>query len=155
MIIMGVDPGYARVGVGIIRLEKGMMKHVFHTCIETHKGTPFEERLKIIADEFKKILEHYKPEKFIMEKLYFAKNTTTALDVAHARGVLLLVGTSLGAHYLEITPNQVKQGLTGYGGADKKQMQHMVKMQLNLKEIPKPDDAADALALAIAGSVYR
>lgn len=155
MTILGIDPGFARVGIGIVKVEKGVCRYVMHACIETHKTTPFPQRLVEIREALDAYLEQYKPERLVMEKLYFKQSVTTAMDVAQARGVILVTCAARGLSLVELMPSQVKAGLTGYGGADKKQMQMMVKMQLNLKEIPKPDDAADALALAICGSSYR
>ncbi len=155
MRVLGLDPGYARCGWGIVDYE-GDTKHVAHGCFETHKDEVFPDRLKKIGEELVKVIEEFKPDRIGVEELFFAKSTTTALKVCHARGVLLFIAAQYGIPVDEMKPSQVKQGLTGYGRADKSQMQGMVKLQLKLVDIPKPDDAADALAVAIVGAVcYR
>ena len=147
--ILGIDPGYGRVGVGIIEIQGSKSKALFYTCIETSKDTEFNQRLFQISKELDQIIKEYKPEVAVVETLYFAKNTTTAIDVGQARGVILLTLFNNSIPSYDLTPLQVKQYVSGYGKATKKQMQDVVKLLLGLKEIPKPDDAADALALAL------
>ena len=117
--------------------------------ITTPPHTPLDERLEEIFDGLTEIIAETRPNQMSIEKLFFARNVTTAMSVSHARGVAMLTGRKARLPIAEYTPMQIKQSLTGYGKADKKQMQEMVRLQLNLKEIPKPDDAADALATAI------
>ena len=152
MKVLGIDPGYARMGWGVVDFH-GDTSYVAHGCIETHKDTLFPNRLKQIGEELEEIIGEYKPDRIAVEDLYFKQSTTTALKVAQARGVLFYIAAKYEIPIDEMQPTQVKQGLTGYGKADKAQMQMMVKLQLKLAEIPKPDDAADALAVAIVGAV--
>lgn len=149
MRILGIDPGTGILGFGVIDSIDGKLKLVDAGVITTPAKTPHDERLEEIFDSLTEIVAATKPEVLSIEKLFFTKNITTAMTVAEARGVALLVGRKAKLPIYEYTPNQIKQTLTGYGKADKKQMQEMVRLQLNLKEIPKPDDAADALAAAI------
>ena len=152
MKILGVDPGLARCGWGIVRkTEDGRQKTeaVDYGCVETGKELPMPERLNIISEELKKILQEHKPEVVAIEKLFFGANEKTALNVGQARGVIILTCQQFGIPISEYTPLQIKMALTGYGRADKQQIQRMVKMLLHLKEIPKPDDAADGLAIAL------
>lgn len=153
MRILGIDPGTGILGFGIIDYEKNKLQLVDAGVIRTPVHHPDAERLLIIYDELKQLIEEFKPDEMAVEKLFFARNVTTAMTVAQARGVVLLLGQQhkLGLH--EFTPLQIKQAVTGYGKADKKQMQEMVRVLLQLKEIPKPDDAADALAAAICCSM--
>jgi crossover junction endodeoxyribonuclease RuvC len=152
MRILGIDPGTAIVGFGII--DRNGMKNVLVDAgvIRTPANTPDHERLKTIYDDLKGIVEEYEPDIMVVEQLFFAKNVTTAMTVSQARGVILLVGEQNGLKIYEYTPLQIKQALTGYGRAEKKQIQEMVRVQLNLKETPQPDDAADALAAALTFS---
>jgi len=150
--VLGLDPGYARCGWGVVDYS-GDTTYVAHGCFETHKDEKFENRLKIIGEALEKVIEEYKPDRIAIEELFFAKSTTTALKVCHARGVLFFIAAKFGIPIDEMKPSQVKQGLTGYGKADKSQMQMMVKLQLKLQTVPQPDDAADALAVAIVGAV--
>lgn len=153
MRIIGIDPGTGILGFGIIDYEKSKMNLVDAGVIRTPVNHPDAERLLIIHDELKQLINEFKPEVMSVEKLFFAQNVTTAMTVAQARGVVLLLGQQykLGLH--EFTPLQIKQAITGYGKADKKQMQEMVRVLLQLKEVPQPDDAADALAAAICCSM--
>jgi crossover junction endodeoxyribonuclease RuvC len=153
MRIIGIDPGTGILGFGIIDFQKGKLQLVDAGVIRTPVNHPDAERLLIIYDELKQLIDEYKPEVMSVEKLFFAQNVTTAMTVAQARGVVLLLGQQhkLGLH--EFTPLQIKQAITGYGKADKKQMQEMVRVLLQLKEVPQPDDAADALAAAICCSM--
>jgi crossover junction endodeoxyribonuclease RuvC len=145
MKILGIDPGFGILGWAVIH---DSMKVVDYGAIETSSDLPIDERLFIIYNELTDIIKRYRPDLAVMEKLFFARNTTTAFDVSRATGVVLLAFRQNALPYQEVTPMQVKQGITGYGKADKKQIQEMVKRLFNLKEIPKPDDAADAIAIA-------
>lgn len=149
MVIMGIDPGYAIVGYGVVDYTSGRFVTCAYGAITTPAGMPFEQRLQMIYSEMTRILAKYKPQALSIEKLFFATNKTTAIDVAQARGVILLAAQQHGAAVAQYTPLQVKQSVTGYGKADKKQVQEMTKSILKLDAIPKPDDTADALAMAI------
>lgn len=153
-IILGIDPGFGRVGWGIVQKTARQLIPCAYGCIETHKQQSFVDRLLTIEQELIAIIEEYHPTLVGIESLFFHTNTTTAMNVSHARGVMLLTCHKHGIPCHDITPLQVKQGLTGYGKADKQQMQTMVKMQLGLTSIPKPDDAADALAVAIVTASF-
>ena len=155
MIILGIDPGIARMGWGVAEDTRGKARAIAYGCFETTKDTPHQERLRAVHDELLKIVRKYKPERVAVEKLFFSKNVKTALTVGEARGVIMLTCAELNVPVVEISPKEVKQTLTGYGSAGKKQMQRMIQLMLGLKELPKPDDAADALAIAIAGSRIR
>lgn len=149
MIILGVDPGTATTGYGVIKSEKGNVYAVEHGCILTKSSEDLEHRLVAIFDELTKIIKKYKPEMVAVEELFFASNAKTAISVGHARGVILLACSKAKVPVYEYTPLQIKQAVCGYGRADKQQVQKMVKALLNLEKIPKPDDAADGLAIAI------
>jgi crossover junction endodeoxyribonuclease RuvC len=151
-IIIGIDPGIADTGYGVIIADQGKLQHITHGSIKTAADLPLNERLLKLNQDLSEIIKKYQPEIAVVEQLFFCNNAKTAFSVGQARGVILLTLTKAKLKFLELTPLQVKQGLTGYGNADKKQIQQMVKVILNLKEIPKPDDAADALAMAICGS---
>jgi len=148
-IILGIDPGLADTGFGIILKEGQSLKMITCGSIKTKPQTEFMDRLKTINGELKKIIKKYKPEVAAVEQLFFCKNAKTALLVGQARGVCLMTIAEAKILFTEFTPLQIKQALTGYGKADKHQVGQMVKFFLNLKSIPKPDDAADALAVAI------
>ncbi len=149
--LLGIDPGFDRTGIGIVDHAGGKMAWVWHGCIQTSAKDPLSVRLQQVRDGLKQVLERAKPDAAVVERLFFQKNVTTALDVGMARGVTLVALADANVSLIELTPNQVKQGIAGYGAADKKQVQEMVQRLLKLQEIPKPDDAADALALAIVG----
>jgi crossover junction endodeoxyribonuclease RuvC len=151
MRLLGIDPGFDRTGVGIVDYAGGKMAWVWHGCIQTSAKDSLSVRLQQVRDGLKQVLERAKPDAAVVERLFFQKNVTTALDVGMARGIALLAIADAHVSLIELTPNQVKQGIAGYGAADKRQVQEMVQRLLKLKEIPKPDDAADALALAIVG----
>jgi crossover junction endodeoxyribonuclease RuvC len=152
MRILGVDPGTATTGFGVIDVEKGKLKFVDAGVISTPAGEPMETRLMTIYEELGELIAEHKPDQIAIELLYFATNVTTAISVGQARGVVMLCVAQAKLPMGEYTPLQVKQAVTGYGKADKKQIQEMVKTLLNLNAIPKPDDAADALAIAITHS---
>ncbi len=149
MIILGIDPGYAIVGVGVLEYVGNKFKMLEYNAITTPAGMPTPQRLQKIYEQMQFYIDRYAPDAMAIEELFFNSNQKTAILVAQARGVLLVSAANNHLPICEYTPLQVKQSVTGYGRADKKQIQSMVKMILNLKEIPKPDDAADALAIAI------
>lgn len=149
MIILGIDPGTATTGWGIIKKEGQKYTLLDFGHITTKAKTPLHDRLEIIFEELTQIIEKAKPDHVAVEELFFAANSKTAIAVGQARGVILLAGKKKGLSVFEYTPLEVKMALTGYGRADKNQIQQMVKALLSLSEIPKPDDAADALAIAI------
>lgn len=149
MVIFGIDPGYAIVGCGIIRYERGRFSLIGYGAVTTDKDMPFNQRLEKIYNDITQLLEKFKPDAVSIERLYFNTNQKTAIDVAQARGVTVLAVQKAGIPIFEYTPLQVKQSMVGYGRAEKIQVQEMTKTFLHLDKIPKPDDAADALALAI------
>ncbi len=149
MLILGIDPGSAACGIGLIRYENKKIILEGYDCLKTFPSGSTAERLKDLFTQLEKILKKYRPKVVAVEDIFFFKNQKTAVKVSQARGVILLAAAKSGAEIFEFTPLQVKQALTGYGRAEKKQIQAMVKSFLRLKEVPKPDDAADALALAI------
>lgn len=153
MRILGIDPGTGRLGFGVIDIDGPKMTLVDAGVITTPAHTPHAERLEDIFNSLTEIIKDNKPECVSIEKLFFSKNITTAMQVSEARGVALLVSQQAGLPIAEYTPNQIKQTVTGSGSAKKPQVQEMVRLQLGLKEIPKPDDAADALAAAITHSL--
>lgn len=149
MRILGIDPGLAIVGYGVIDSEKGVYRPVDCGVINTPKELSLPERLQLIYKGMGELIDTFKPDQVAIEELFFTKNITTGITVAEARGVILLACKQSGLPMFEYTPNQIKQSLTGYGKADKKQIQFMITRLLGLKAIPKPDDAADALAIAL------
>ena len=152
MIILGIDPGLAIVGYGVIEYKGNKYKVIDYGCITTDADTNHPERLQIIYEELSLLIDKYNPDDVAMEELFFNKNVKTAIKVGQARGVILLTGARSDLKVVEYTPLQVKQAVVGYGRASKQQVQQMVKVLLNLETIPKPDDAADALAVAICHS---
>jgi crossover junction endodeoxyribonuclease RuvC len=149
MFVIGIDPGIEKTGVGIVESLNGKLKLVYHKLIKTSSSKPQAERLNEIFDQLNSILAEYKVSFASVEKLFFAKNVKTAMTVAEARGVALLAIQRNNVPIYEYTPLQVKQALIGYGRGTKDQVQQLVKIILNLSEIPKPDDVADGIALAI------
>ena len=150
MLTLGIDPGTAIVGYGLVReLQDGTLQAVEYGVIRTPSKIPMPSRLNIIFDSLSDIVKQFQPDRAAVEELFFAKNVTTAMTVSQARGVILLALHRADLQINEYKPNQVKQTITGYGGADKSQMQEMVRLLLNLETIPQPDDAADALAIGI------
>lgn len=149
MIIIGIDPGYAIVGIGVVEYKGNKFRTLEYGAITTPAGMPTVERLKKIYTEMNSLLIKYNPDAIAIEELFFNSNQKTAINVAQARGVLLVCCANANIPIYEYTPLQVKQAVTGYGRAEKNQIQQMVKMMLGLNIIPKPDDAADALAIAI------
>ena len=154
MLILGIDPGYAIIGWGIIRFERGKYIPVDFGAITTEAGTPFNRRLELIYDQLNELLDTHHPDVVAVEKLYFQTNAKTAIDVAQARGVTMLALQKHGVPVYEYTPLQVKSAVTGFGQAQKPQVMEMTKRLLRLKAVPKPDDTADALAIAICHAQY-
>jgi len=155
MFIMGLDPGTAITGYGLVKFNGSKFSLVDCGCVRTIPEFPLSERLQTIYSELTGIIRLYKPEQFAVEELFFNKNARTALAVGHARGVAMLAASNSGLPVFEYTPLQVKQAVTGFGRAEKTQVQYMVKTILALSEAPDPDDVADALAVAIChGQLY-
>lgn len=149
MVVLGIDPGYAIVGWGVIEYSHSRFKVLGYGAITTEAQTLFPERLQIIYNDMCYLFTKYKPEVMSMEKLFYNSNQKTVIDVAQARGVITLAAQMNNKNIFEYTPLQVKQSVTGYGRAEKKQVMEMTRSILNLPEVPKPDDTADALAMAI------
>ena len=149
MIILGIDPGLAIVGWGVIEHSGSHFKVLGYGAIETPAGIPTEQRLNMIYDGIKTLIETYHPDQIAVEELFFNTNIITGIRVAEARGVIIMCAYRLGVKVFEYTPLQVKQAVVGFGRAEKKQVITMVTMLLGLKKPPKPDDTADALAIAI------
>ena len=149
MIILGIDPGVATVGIGVIEYSGNRFRVLRCGVITTDKDLSLPDRLKIIYEETTQVIEEFHPDVVSIEELFFNNNVTTAIMVAQGRGVSILSAINAGLPIYEYTPLQVKQAVTGYGRAQKAQVQHMVKTLLGLRAIPRPDDAADALAIAI------
>lgn len=155
MRIIGIDPGTARTGFGIIEIVKGEWKALDFGCITTKKTEKMEHRLQQMSDDITSLIRLWKPEKGAVEEIFFSKNVKTAISVAQARGVILKTLSQEHVEIHEYKPNQVKNSVCGDGRADKTQVQKMVKMLLNLDHIPHPDDAADALAIALCGAMNQ
>ena len=149
MIVLGIDPGYALMGWGVVEANGSQMKLLGYGCIETKAGTPMQHRLRTLQLGVRDLTLMYRPDEVAFEELFFSQNVTTALMVGAARGAAIIAAAEYTENLYEYTPMQIKQSLTGYGKADKKQIQQMVKMLLRMDELPKPDDAADAIACAI------
>ena len=149
MIVLGIDPGYALMGWGVVEANGSQMKLLGYGCIETKAGTPMQHRLRTLQLGVRDLTLMYRPDEVAFEELFFAQNVTTALMVGAARGAAIIAAAEYTENLYEYTPMQIKQAVTGYGGADKHQVQHMVKMLLGMKEIARPDDAADAIAVAL------
>lgn len=149
MIILGIDPGYAIVGYGVLSYEKTKFRVLDFGAITTPAEMPFPERLRVIHTDLSYLMNKFSPDAMAIEKLFFNTNQKTAIDVAQARGVIVMTAQLFGAGIFEYTPLQVKQSVVGYGRAEKKQVQEMTKQLLGLSAVPKPDDTADALAMAI------
>lgn len=147
--ILGIDPGIAIVGFGIIEYDNVKFRVVDYGAITSPAHTPVPERLKMIYDDLNYVIEKYEPDEIAVEELFYNNNAKTVINVAQARGVLILAGQNHNIPVFEYTPLQVKQSVVGYGRAEKKQVQQMVKNILGLSEVPKPDDTADAVAIAI------
>lgn len=153
MRIIGIDPGTGILGFGVIEVDLGKFKLIDAGIVTTPAHTPLVIRLEDIYDSLNEVIKATKPDVMSIEKLFFSRNVTTAISVSHARGVAMLAGQKNGLEVFEYTPLQIKQTVTGYGKADKKQVQEMVRIQLGLKNALKQDDCADALAAAITHSL--
>ena len=149
MIILGIDPGLATLGYGVIEADDNRRRLIQFGTLTTPAGQPMPQRLRAIFQGMNQLMDIYRPDDVAFEELFFSKNITTGMAVSAARGVALVAVVQRTDNLYEYTPMQIKQAVTGYGGADKHQVQQMVKMLLNMKEIARPDDAADALAVAI------
>lgn len=149
MRILGIDPGIAIVGFGLIEAERGQMQMLQYGAITTEAHQPLAKRLVQIGSDLEQLIEHFQPDAIAVEELFFSNNITTGIAVAHGRGIILYTAEKLGVPLFEYTPMQVKQAVVGYGLAEKKQVMDMVRRLLKLKAVPRPDDAADALAIAI------
>lgn len=149
MRVIGFDPGTATTGYGVVEGRASRLRHLAHGVITTPANTGLGGRLKTIFEEASGLLETFKPDAVSVERLFFKQNVTTGIQVAQARGVIVLAAVLAGVHVGEFSPTEAKTAITGYGRADKRQMQEMVRILLGMEQIPKPDDAADALALAI------
>lgn len=149
MRVLGIDPGTAIVGYGIVDYTERKYETIDYGCILTDKKLDLDERLLIIFNQLEELIKRYNPQYIAIEELFFFKNSKTVISVGQARGVIVLAGIKNGLKVTGYTPLQVKMGITGYGKADKRQVQEMVQKILKLEEIPKPDDAADALAIAV------
>ena len=149
MRILGIDPGVATIGFGVIEADRANVRLIQYGVITTPAGIPLSNRLYQISQDMCQLLEQFKPQEMAVEELFFSKNITTGIAVAHGRGVILLEAERAGVPAFEYTPMQVKQAVAGYGGAEKKQVMLMTQRLLKMKKIPRPDDAADALAIAI------
>lgn len=153
--VLGIDPGYGRMGYGVIEEYGGALRVLDYGCFETEKAEAHAPRLLAVKQRLEKLITNWKPDLIATESLFFSKNVKTALAVGEARGVVLLTAAEHNLSLLELSPQEVKQAVTGYGNAEKQQVQKMVQMILHLPQPPKPDDAADALALAIAAAHMR
>ena len=149
MRILGIDPGYAIVGFGVLEAQRGQARLVRCGAINTPAGVPMPQRLVQIQEDLETLIHQFAPDVMAIEELFFNTNVTTGIGVAQARGVILMTAAKLGLSIYEYTPSQVKQAVVGYGGADKRQVMLMTQRLLGMKQIPRPDDAADALAIAI------
>ena len=149
MVVLGIDPGYAIVGYGIVKYQNNRFTPIEFGAVITAAGTEFSTRLEKIYEDVYTLIQKYKPDAISIEKLFFNTNSTTAIDVAQARGVILLAAKKNNIPYFEYTPLQVKQAVTGYGRAQKPQVMEITRRLLGLEKCPKPDDTADALAMAI------
>ena len=149
MRILGIDPGVAIVGFGLIESDRGQQRMLQYGAITTQAGLPLATRLVQIGNDLEQLIEQFKPDEIAIEELFFSKNITTGIAVAHGRGVILYTAEKMQVPIYEYTPMQVKQAVVSYGLAEKKQVMDMTRRLLKLKSIPRPDDAADALAIAI------
>lgn len=152
LVVLGIDPGFGSIGYGIVRVKGGDVRALDYGCFTTPSGLSFPKRLMLIYEKVIEFVATYQPSRIAIEKLFFEKNTKTAIDVSQARGVILLAAALSGLPIIECTPLQVKLAVTGYGKAEKRQVQHMMKLLLNLPSLPRQDDAADALAIAYCGA---
>lgn len=149
MIILGIDPGYATTGFGVVESGRGLLRLVNYGTITTPAGLAFPKRLKMLYDDMNELLGAVRPDAVAVEELFFGHNVTTGIGVSHGRGVILLAVEQFGAQLFEYTPNEVKQAVVGYGGAEKRQVMDMTRRLLKMEHIARPDDAADAIAIAL------
>ena len=149
MIVLGIDPGTARLGYGVVERQGSQLTMLDYGCLETVNDRPLEQRLLLIHEGIDELIRTHRPEAMGVERLFFNKNVQTAMAVGQARGVVLLTAAQHGLPVLEYGPHEVKLAVTGYGKAPKDQVQRMVQLVLSMSQIPKPDDAADALAVAV------
>ena len=154
MRLLGIDPGTGITGFGVIDVKDGKYTLVDAGVVRTKAHTPQQERLETIFENITEIIDEHKPQIMSIEKLFFTNNITTAMTVSEARGVVLLCAQKASMQIYEYTPLQIKQSITGYGKADKKQVQEMVRVVMKLKEVPKPDDCADAIAVAVTHAMH-
>lgn len=149
MTILGIDPGYATIGFGIVEADGGTIRLKQYGTINTPAGMEFPQRLATIYRDMNELMEAFRPDVMVVEELFFGNNVTTGIGVAHGRGVILLSAAERNIPIIEYKPSQVKQAVVGYGNAEKKQVMEMTRRLLNLDKIPRPDDAADAIAIAL------
>lgn len=149
MTILGIDPGYATIGFGIVEQDGGAIRLKQYGTINTPAGMAFPQRLATIYRDMNELMEAFHPDVMVVEELFFGNNVTTGIGVAHGRGVILLAAAERNIPIIEYKPSQVKQAVVGYGNAEKKQVMEMTRRLLNLEKIPRPDDAADAIAIAL------
>lgn len=149
MTILGIDPGYAIVGFGVLQSDNGQTKFIRCGAINTEAGIPMPQRLLHIAEDLEALIRQFNPDVMAIEELFFNQNITTGIGVAQARGVIVMTAAKMGVPIAEYNPSQVKQAVVGYGKAEKSQVMDMTKRLLNLRAVPKPDDAADAVAIAL------
>lgn len=153
LTILGIDPGFGRTGLGVVNIKGSKLTHLWHSCIETSTDEIFSLRLQAVRNDVNEAIRRFQPNVAAVEHLFFQSNAKTAIKVGMARGVILLVLADANLPTVELTPNEIKHTVAGDGSADKSQIQFMVTRLLSLKDKPKPDDAADALAIAIAGGL--
>ena len=151
MIVLGLDPGIARLGYGVLSCERGRERCITYGVMTTPVGGEVGSRLLALRNELRAVIDLHAPDRIVVERLFFSKNTSTGIVVGAARGVILLTCAEAKRSVIEVSPQEVKQAVTGYGAAGKQQVQRMVQTLLALPELPQPDDAADALAIALAG----
>ena len=149
MVILGIDPGYATTGFGVVESGRGQLRLVNYGTITTPAGLAFSRRLRMLYDDMNELLGTVRPDAVAVEELFFGHNVTTGIGVSHGRGVILLAVEQFGAPLFEYTPNEVKQAVVGYGGAEKRQVMDMTRRLLKMEHVARPDDAADAIAIAL------
>ena len=149
MVILGIDPGYATTGFGVLEQVRGTIRLLNYGTITTPAGVDFSRRLVMLYDDINELLQTVKPDAVAVEELFFGHNVTTGIGVSHGRGVILLAVAQFGAPLFEYTPNQVKQAVVGYGSAEKRQVMDMTRRLLKMEKMARPDDAADAIAIAL------
>ncbi len=155
LTVLGIDPGFGILGYGILRVSGNFFEHIRHGTIQTEKEQKIALRLKFLYENLCELIEEFKPDEISVEKLFFSRNVTTAMSVGEARGIVLLSAAQNKIEVYEYTPHEVKKAVTGNGRATKKEVQEWIKILLSLPEVPKPDDAADALAIAYCHAVVK